>query len=99
MQPITLVQSANEAITNISLFNVELNDKESNYRLMKLLPHVQAWYAIEDGDKYFFGPSKYIAYSGMNAKLYGEESGATGRLDGRVTEKKIITLGKPNYGG
>jgi len=95
MQPITLVQSANEAITNISLFNVELNDKESNYRLMKLLPHVQAWYAIEDGDKYFFGPSKYIAYSGMNAKLYGEESGATGRLDGRVTEKKLSPWASP----
>jgi hypothetical protein len=89
MQPITLVQSASEAIENISLFNVLLDDKENNYRLVKLLPHVQAWYAVEKEGQYFLGASKFIGYSGMSAELYGEESGATGRLDGRVTEKRL----------
>lgn len=103
MQPITLVQSANEAITNISLFNSVLNDDENSYRLIKLLPHVQAWYAIEDDDGYRFGPSKFIGYAGMSAELYAEETGATGRLDGRVTEKRLspwaspITEADPRY--
>ena len=39
----------------------------------------------------------------MSAELYGEESGATGRLDGRVTEKQLspwaspITIDDPRY--
>jgi hypothetical protein len=89
MQPITLIQSVNEAITNISLFNVALNDDENSSRLVKLLPHVQAWYAIEDEDGYHFGPSKFIGYANMSAQLYADETGATGRLDGRVTEKRL----------
>jgi hypothetical protein len=94
MQPITLVQSFDDAINNISQFNVALNEDDSG-RLEKLIPHVQAWYAIEDEMGYRFGPSKFIGYANMTAELYAQETGATGRLDGRVTEKRLSAWATP----
>lgn len=102
MQSITLVQSAGEAVANIAQFNAVLGEDGSG-RLVKLLPHVQAWYAIEEEGSYRFGPSKFIGYAEMTAEFYAEETGATGRLDGRVTEKRLsawatpITEADPRY--
>lgn len=95
MRSITLVQSANEAVANIRMFNDALNDNQASPPLVRLLPHVQAWYAIEDDGEYLFGPSKYIGYTAMTAELYAEETGATGRLDGRVTEKRLSPWATP----
>lgn len=88
MKPITLVSNIDTAIANISLFNGALNRRD-HPSLEKLISHVQAWYGIETEDGYLFGPSKFIGYANMTPNLYAEETGATGRLDGRVTEKKL----------
>lgn len=89
MKPITLVQNTQEAIENIAVFNTLLDDEEGRSKLVRLLPHVQSWYAVKTADGYGFGPSKFIGYAGMSAELYARETGAGGRLDGRVTEKKL----------
>ena len=89
MKPITLVQNTQEAIENIAVFNALLEDEEGRSQLVRLLPHVQSWYAVKTADGYRFGPSKFIGYAGMSAELYARETGAGGRLDGRVTEKKL----------
>lgn len=89
MQHITLVHSVDDAKANIERFNRIINGGSGRERLIKLLSHVQAWYAVEKDGAFEFGPSKFIGYKDMTADLYADETGSTGRLDGRVTEKKL----------
>ena len=102
MKPITLVQSVDTAIANISVYNGALhNGADEDVR--RLIPNVQAWYATERDGDILFGPSKFIGYTNMTAQLYAAETGASGRLDGRVTEKRLapwarlITKDDPEY--
>lgn len=95
MQPITLVHSVDDAKSNIARFNRILNGGSGKERLVKLLSHVQAWYAVEKDGSFAFGPSKFIGYKDMTADLYADETGSTGRLDGRVTEKKLSAWSTP----
>jgi len=95
LKAITLVQSTQEAIENITLFNSLLQDEKGRSHLVRLLPHVQSWYAVKTAEGYRFGPSKFIGYAGMSAELYASETGAGGRLDGRVTEKKLSPWAVP----
>jgi hypothetical protein len=89
MKNLTLVHSAATAKTNIVRFNEELKSQKFA-QLVRLLPHVQAWYATRQSNgKILFAPSKFIGYSNMSAELYIAETGANGSLDGRVTEKKL----------
>lgn len=96
MKPITLAHSVDTAIANVFVFNSALGSM-SYPGLIRLLPHVQAWYAVqgeEDGE-YLFAPSKFIGYADMTPEMYIQETGATGRLDGRVTEKKLAVWAVP----
>ncbi|MFS2015042.1 hypothetical protein ACEN88_00505 [Massilia sp. CT11-108] len=95
MQPITLVHSVDDAKANIARFNRIINGGTGKERLVKLLSHVQAWYAVEKDGAFEFGPSKFIGYKDMTADLYADETGSTGRLDGRVTEKKLSAWATP----
>lgn len=95
MRPITLVQNLDTAISNIATFNQALASGR-HPQVNKLVAHVQAWYAIEQGDgKFLFGPSKFIGYANITPELYAQETGAKGRLDGRVTEKKLSPWATP----
>jgi hypothetical protein len=94
MLPITLVHSVDSATANISTFNGILNSGR-HPDVSRLLPHVQSWYVIEADGGYLFGPSKFIGYANMTADLYVQETGAAGRLDGRVTEKKMAGWATP----
>lgn len=95
MKPITLAHSLGTAVANVSVFNSALASM-SHPNLIRLLPHVQAWYAVKQDDgEYLFAPSKFIGYARMTPELYIEETGAGGRLDGRVTEKKLSAWAVP----
>lgn len=95
MRPITLVHSVDDAKINIGRFNRIISGGSGKERLVKLLSHVQAWYAVEKDGAFEFGPSKFIGYKDMTADLYADEAGSKGRLDGRVTEKKLSAWATP----
>jgi len=95
MIPITLVHSVDDAKANIAAFNRIIAGAPGKERLVRLLSHVQAWYVIEKDGGFLFGPSKFIGYKGMTADAYADETGASGRLDGRVTEKKLSAWATP----
>ena len=89
MLPLILAHSAPSAIKNIQTFNIALRS-EKYPSIYRLLSHVQAWYVWEnENGELLFGPSKFIGYEDMTPDFYIEETGANGRLDGRVTEKRL----------
>lgn len=91
MKKLTLVQNAATAIANISRFNAAIH-AGNHPEIVKIIPHVQAWYVTELDGEFLFGPSKFIGYVDMTPETYAAESGIDGRLDGRVTEKKLGPL-------
>jgi hypothetical protein len=95
MSFLTLARSPDTAIANISAFNLAVESGQHPL-VKKLISHVQAWYAVERPDGSFsFGPSKFIGYANMTPDLYAQETGANGRLDGRVTEKALSAWATP----
>ena len=81
MKTTKLVQSAEEAISNIESFRKELHRSPD---LQARAAYSRAWYAYErDDGTVIFGPSKFIGYSGMTAKEY---VGENHDRDGRKTE-------------
>ena len=102
MKSVTLVQNVAAAIANISRFNGAIH-AGNHPEIVKIIPHAQAWYVTERDGEFLFGPSKFIGYADMTPETYAAESGVNGRLDGRVTEKKLgpwaqlITSDHPRY--
>ena len=86
--PITLVPNMVMATENVHSYTMALASGKHE-SLRKLIPYVQSWYVDGTRGDYTFAPSKYIGYANMTPEIYEAETGANGRLDGRVTEKAL----------
>lgn len=78
-----LVTKSEQAIANIKSFQTELLSNRKCNALVDTLSFFRAWYAIQDGEKWIFAPSKFIGYVDLDAATYEENHKKT---DGRVTE-------------
>jgi|ERR1043166_5602293 hypothetical protein len=83
MNMLKVVNTPNQSLANIHRFEGEL---ERSPELQSRLAYARAWYAHQDGDRWFFAPSKFVGYENINAESYlkaAEES------DGRRTEAQL----------
>lgn len=75
-----------DIVTNIENFNRALRGRNGK-PLIDLLGRFRAWYGVKKDEEWFFGPSKFIGYEGMDAKIYVESN--TESMDGRETEANL----------
>lgn len=85
MEP--LVICADEVFENIIQFNKDLEQKTEIISQLSQFIH---WYYVPDLD--LFGPSKYIGYSNMNAKIYNRGFNKTGVDTEKVLKRWFIKL-------
>jgi hypothetical protein len=80
---LTIVTTPRQAFDNIEKFEAEL---KKNPELQARLAYARAWYARQDqSGKWFFAPSKFVGYQGIDAQTYLEAEG----IDGRRTEVQL----------
>ena len=91
-QTVTLVNTADEAVKNIHRYNDALAGREAD-GLKRRITASRAWYAVEEPDGIYFGPSKWIGYNNLDVAYY--EAQADKSLDGRMTEKRLGQWGTP----
>jgi len=93
--PITAVENM---IENIQRYNDGINDAAA-----ALMPYARSWYALQSGDGWLFGPSKFIGYKGLTVEAYLKCEGDQFWLDGRVAERvlqqwaDLVEGGDPRY--
>lgn len=65
-----LVLNLDQLKQNIINFNSEILMPKNSIYLGEKIPQTVRWYGFTDDDVYYFGPSKYCGYQGMNTSLY-----------------------------
>lgn len=86
---IPLITKPEQALQNIYIFQKEVqprSDRQLN-ALLETLSQFRAWYAHKDGDKWIFGPSKFIGYNGLTLEKYA--TFYKEKMDGRKTEAAL----------
>ena len=85
-----VVTNLDEAIKNIDRYQTAVREELA---LAKLMTQAHAWYAVKSNDgTWLFAPSKFIGYTGNNAKAYLSEAHIR---DGRSTEAALSRTGSP----
>lgn len=65
-----LVLNLNQLKQNIINFNSEILMPTHMIYLREKISQTKRWYGFINGGVYYFGPSKYCGYRGMNTSLY-----------------------------
>lgn len=78
-----LVTSAQDARKNVLAFEKEL---AGNRKLAEIMSYGRAWYASRNGERWVFGPSKFVGYESNTARSY---LATHDRRDGRLTERVL----------
>jgi hypothetical protein len=92
-----LVTDADQVTKNIRTFNDAIKpdaaDSAAKHALARIIPFVQSWLVLpQPGGDYLFGPSKFIGYADMSARIYAENHVA---LNGRLTERRLAKWATP----
>lgn len=89
-----IVTTATEAIESLHQYHGTVTGSASKAQiLIEVMPHIRAWYALEHGGEWIFGPSKFIGYHGMTVEEYKDKDALW--LDGRETERVLRKLARP----
>ncbi len=80
---VVLAFEPKDVVENVRSFSVAV---ASSPDLQSRLSNARAWYAVQDGNTWSFGPSKWAGYQGMTAERYLDPADG---IDGRLTEKHL----------
>jgi hypothetical protein len=83
MTDYAMVATAEAASDNVGRYRSQLADFPA---LADRLGYHQSWYAVRDGGKWHFGPSKFIGYENIDAKEYLKTAK---QRNGRATESHL----------
>jgi hypothetical protein len=78
-----IVTSVTQVVENIVKFEEEVR---ASRELQARLSYARAWYAMQINDRWWFAPSKFIGYVGIDATTYIQ---AAEESDGRRTEAQL----------
>lgn len=85
---ITLIDSVEDVILNIKVFNKDLDLSEY---LISKLSYFRHWYYVEELD--LFGPSKFIGYKGNTSEEYRKGTNyESGYMSGIITQQRLTKL-------